>query len=94
MPLLRKTVQAGELSAEIEKSGSFLSTHYKKMKVYSPLWNRGTIVGGIQMEIPMWDLMTNLLESRKILLITIISDALVLIGLWEFFYCPVCWSTL
>jgi len=83
-PLLRKTVQAGELSAEIEKSGSFLSTHYKKMKVYSPLWNRGTIVGGIQMEIPMWDLMTNLLESRKILLITIISDALVLIVFGSF----------
>jgi HAMP domain-containing protein len=78
-PLLRKTVQTGELSAEIEKSGNFLSTHYKKMRLYSPLWHQGTIVGGIQMEVPMLDLMTNLLESRKIILITIISDALVLI---------------
>ncbi|MCJ7782978.1 MAG: hypothetical protein MUP41_03545, partial [Desulfobacterales bacterium] len=52
-PLLRKAVQAGELSAEIEKSGSFLSANYKKMKLYSPLWHQGTIVGGIQMEVPI-----------------------------------------
>jgi len=78
-PLLRKAVQAGELSAEIEKSGSFLSADYKKMKLYSPLWHQGTIVGGIQMEVPILDLMTNLLESKKIILITIISDAFVLI---------------
>jgi two-component system, NtrC family, sensor kinase len=78
-PLLRKAVQAGELSAEIEKSGSFLSANYKKMKLYSPLWHQGMIVGGIQMEVPILDLMTNLLESKKIILITIISDAFVLI---------------
>jgi two-component system NtrC family sensor kinase len=76
---LEKAVQTGEPSAEIEKSGSFLSTHYKKMKLYSPLWYQGKIVGGIQMEVPILDLMLNLIESKKILLITIISDALVLI---------------
>ena len=78
-PLLEKAVQAGELSAEIEKSASFLSADYKKMKLYSPLWHQGKIVGGIQMEAPILDLMANLLESKKIILITIISDALVLI---------------
>jgi two-component system NtrC family sensor kinase len=78
-PFLEKAVRAGELSAEIEKSGSFLSANYKKMKLYSPLWHQGKIVGGIQMEIPILDLMMNLLESKKIILITIISDALVLI---------------
>jgi len=78
-PFLEKAVQSGEPSAEIEKSGSFLSTHYKKMKLYSPLWHKGKIVGGIQMEVPILDLMMNLIESKKILLITIISDALVLI---------------
>jgi hypothetical protein len=78
-PSMEKAVQAGELSAEIEKSGGFLSANYKKMKLYSPLWHQGKIVGGIQMEAPILDLMMNLLESKKIILITIISDALVLI---------------
>src|SRR4030043_1057286 len=63
-PLLEKAVQAGEPSAEIEKSGSFLSTHYKKMKLYSPLWHKGKIVGGIQMEVPILDLMMILINSK------------------------------
>jgi len=78
-PFMKKAIQTGELMAEIDKSGSLLSTNYKKMKLYSPLWHQGKIVGGIQMEVPILDLMTNLLESKKILLITIISDALILI---------------
>ena len=49
------------------------------MIIYSPLWHQGKIVGGIQMEVPIWDLMMNLLESKKIILITIILDAIVLI---------------
>jgi hypothetical protein len=77
-PFLEKAIQGGELSAEIEKSGSFLSTNYKKMKLYSPLWHQGAIVGGIQMEVPISDLMTNLLESQKIISITIVLDAIVL----------------
>jgi hypothetical protein len=77
-PFLEKAIQRGELSAEIEKSGSFLLTNYKKMKLYSPLSHQGTIVGGIQMEVPISDLMTNLLESQKIISITVVLDAIVL----------------
>ena len=83
-PFLEKAVRTGELSAEIEKSGSFLSPTYKRMKLHSPLWHQGKIVGGIQMEVPILDLVTNLLESKKIILITIISDALVLIFFGSF----------
>ena len=78
-PFMKKAIQTGELSTEIEKSGTFLSTHYKKMIIYSPLWHQGKIIGGIQMEVPIGDLMTNLLESKRIILITIVLDALVLI---------------
>jgi len=78
-PLLQKAVQSGESRVEIEKSGSFLSTVYKKMVLYSPLWCRGKIVGGVQMEVFIGDLMTNLLESQKIILITVVFDAIVLI---------------
>ena len=78
-PLMKKTIQTGELSAEIEKSGTFFSPHYSKMIIYSPLWHRGKIIGGIQMEVPAGDLMMNLLNSKKIILITVVLDAVVLI---------------
>jgi two-component system NtrC family sensor kinase len=78
-PFLKRAIQTGELSSEIEKSGTFLSTHYIKMVLYSPLWHQGKIIGGIQMEVPIWDLMTKLLESKKIILITVVLDAIVLI---------------
>jgi two-component system, NtrC family, sensor kinase len=78
-PFMKKVIQTGELSAEIEKSETFLSTQYKKMVIYSPLWHQGKIIGGILMEVPIWDLMTNLLESKRIILITIALDAIVLI---------------
>ena len=78
-PFLEKAIQEGELRAEIEKSGSFLSTQYKKMTLRAPLWHQGNIIGGIRMEVPISDLTTRLLESKKIIVITIISDAFVLI---------------
>jgi two-component system NtrC family sensor kinase len=78
-PFMKKTLQTGELSAEIEKSGTFFSPIYNKMILYSPLWYQGKMIGGIQMEVPVGDLMMNLLESKKIILITIVLDAIVLI---------------
>jgi two-component system NtrC family sensor kinase len=78
-PFMKKAIQTGELNAEIEKLGTFLSTHYIKMILYSPLWHQGKIIGGIQMEVPIGDLVMSLLESKRIILITIILDAIVLI---------------
>jgi len=83
-PFLKKAIQTGELSTDIEKSGTFLSTSYKKMIIYSPLWHQGKIVGGVQMEVPIWDMMINLLEWKKIILITIVLDAMVLIVFGSF----------
>jgi signal transduction histidine kinase len=81
---LKKAIQTGELNTDIEKSGTFLSTSYKKMIIYSPLWHRGKIVGGVQMEVPIWDMMMNLLEWKKVILITIVLDAMVLIVFGSF----------
>jgi two-component system NtrC family sensor kinase len=78
-PIMKKTIQTGELTVDMEKSGTFLSTYYKKMLIYSPLWHQGKIIGGIHLEVPIGDLRTNLLESKKIILITIVFDAMVLI---------------
>ena len=81
---MKEAIQTGKLKAEIEKTEAFLLTHYKKLVLYSPLWSQGKIIGGIQMEVPIGDLMTNLLESKKIILITIVLDAIVLIVFGSF----------
>ncbi len=82
--LMKKTIQSGEINTEIEKSGSFLSTHYKKLMLYSPLWIQGKIGGGIQMEIPIGDMMTYLLKSQRMILISLVLDAIVLIAFGSF----------
>ena len=78
-PRIKKTIQSGELITEIEKSGTFIFPHYKKMVLYSGLWHQGEIIGGIQMEVPILDLTTSLLKSKRIILITVVLDAIVLI---------------
>jgi hypothetical protein len=77
--LMKNSIQSGQFTQEIEKSGSFFSTQYKKLILYSPLWVQGKIVGGIQMESPIGDVMVHLLESQRMILISIILDAIVLI---------------
>ena len=76
---MRNSIQSGQFHNEIEKSGSLFSTHYKRIVFFAPLWVQGKIAGGIQMEVPLGDLMMNLLESKRIILISIILDAIVLI---------------
>jgi two-component system NtrC family sensor kinase len=77
--LMKNSIQSGEVIHEIETSGSFFSTQYKKITLCSPLWVQGKIVGGIQMEIPIGDVNVHLLESQRMILISIILDAIVLI---------------
>jgi len=83
-PRMKKAIETGEMSAEIDKSGSLLTTAYKRMTLYSPLWHRGKIIGGVQMEVPVGDLMMRLIESRRVILVTVILDAIVLIVFGSF----------
>ena len=81
---IKKTIESGQVHTEIEKSGSFLSPYYKKLIVYSPLWIHGRIGGGIHMEIPIGDVMPYLLKSQKMILVSLILDAIVLIAFGSF----------
>ena len=83
-PPMKKAMETGEMSAEIDKSGNFLTTAYKRMTLYSPLWHQGKIIGGVQMEVPIGDLMMRLIESRRVILVTVILDAIVLIVFGSF----------
>jgi signal transduction histidine kinase len=82
--LMKDSIQSGHIHTEVETSGSFISKQYKKLILYSPLWFRGKMAGGIQMDIPIGDVTIYLLESQKVLFISILLDAIVLIVFGNF----------
>jgi signal transduction histidine kinase len=82
--LMKNSIFSGQVNYEIEKSGGFLSPYYRKLILYSPLWIQGKIVGGIQMEIPIGDVMLQLIRSQRMILISMILDAMVLIVFGSF----------
>jgi two-component system NtrC family sensor kinase len=82
--IMKNVIQSGYINTEVEKSGGFFSTQYRKLIVFSPLWIQGKIVGAIKMEIPIGDVMMHLLESQRVILISIILDAIVLIVFGSF----------
>ena len=83
-PSLRVSIQTGRFSTHVEKSGNFFTARYEKLAVYSPLWIQGRMFGGVQLEVPIGDIMTQLLESQRVILVSIILDALVLIVFGSF----------
>jgi two-component system, NtrC family, sensor kinase len=83
-PVLKNAVQTGQFRAEVETSGSFLWTRHYKIVFDAPLWIRGRIVGGLELEVPIGDIMMRLLESKKIILLSIVLDAVVLIVFGSF----------
>jgi len=77
--LMKNAISSGRLNTEIESTGGFLTNEYKKIILYSPLWFKGKVIGGIQIDIPIGDVMIPLVESQKILIVSILLDAIVLI---------------
>lgn len=82
--LMKRAIQSGEINTEIEKSGGLLSSDYQKLILYSPLWIHGKISGGIQIEIPVGDVMNYLLRSQRMILISLFLDAIILIVFGSF----------
>lgn len=82
--LMKETIQSGQMNNEIEKIGGFLSNQYKKLILYSPLLIHGKIGGGIQIEIHTGDVMAYLLKSQRMILISLVLDAIVLIVFGSF----------
>ncbi len=84
--LMKKAIQSGEMNNEIEKSGGFLSHYYyyKKLTLYSPLWIHGKMGGGIQLDIPIGDVMVYLLRYERMILVSLILDGAILIVFGSF----------
>ncbi len=82
--LLKKSIQSGQIYTEIDKSGGFLPISYRKLTICSPLWIQGKVAGGIEIGIPIGDVMMHLLESQRMILTALIIDAVVLIAFGSF----------
>jgi hypothetical protein len=48
---VKKAMESGLLSTDIDKTGSFLSPEYRKLKLYAPLWSQGKVAGAVRMEV-------------------------------------------
>ncbi len=81
---VKNSIDFGQTHTEVDKSGGFFSTQYRKLIVCSPVWIQGRIAGAIRAEIPVADMMGHLSESQKMILISIILDAIVLIVFGSF----------
>lgn len=81
---LRQAIQTGLVGREVRRSGGFLSTEYERLILYAPLWVQGRTAGGIQMDLAIGDVMTQLLKSQRIVLLSIILDAVILVAFGSF----------
>jgi two-component system NtrC family sensor kinase len=81
---LKKSIEMGQLITDIEKSNNLFLPNYHRLTIYSPLWVQGRIAGGMQIEIPIGDVMGSLSESQRMIAISIILDAIVLIVFGSF----------
>jgi two-component system NtrC family sensor kinase len=81
---VKKAMESGLLSTDIDKTGSFLSPEYRKLKLYAPLWSQGKVAGAVRMEVPLGDVMIHLLRSQRIILLSIVVDAAILIVFGSF----------
>lgn len=81
---LRQAIQTGLVGSEVRRSGGFLSTEYERLILYAPLWVQGRTAGGIQMDLAIGDVMTQLLKSQRIILLSIILDAVILVAFGSF----------
>jgi len=81
---LKQAIQTGLVGTEVRKSGGFLSTEYERLIFYAPLWVQGKTACGIQMDLAIGDVMTQLLKSQRIILLSIILDAVILVAFGSF----------
>jgi two-component system, NtrC family, sensor kinase len=76
---LRKAMAEGNRGEHLEKRGILWWTFYERLILTAPLVAGGKIVGGVQVVFSMSDVMDRLLVFRRLFLVLIVVDALVII---------------
>ena len=76
---VKEAIRTGQIQTKIEKTGRFISVEYKRLILSAPLWVRGKLAGGLQMEVPIWDVTEHLQRSQRMIVIPMALHAVVLI---------------
>jgi two-component system NtrC family sensor kinase len=77
---LLKAMTEGEEGKRLEKTGILWWTFYNRLILTAPLVGEGKVIGGVQVAFSMGDVMNRLVVFRRLFLILIVIDALVIIG--------------
>lgn len=77
---LSKAISQGEEGKRLEKTGTLWWTFYDRLILTAPLVGEGKVIGGVQVAFSMGDVMNRLVVFRRLFLILIVLDSLVIIG--------------
>jgi len=76
---LRKVVTQGGEKLHLERTGTLWWTFYNRLILTAPLVNEGRVVGGVQVSFSLTDVTDRLVVFRRLFLMLILVDSLVLI---------------
>jgi signal transduction histidine kinase len=77
---LSKAISQGEEGKRLEKTGILWWTFYDRLILTAPLVGEGKVIGGVQVAFSMADVMGRLIVFRRLFLVLIVVDSLVIIG--------------
>lgn len=83
-PLLKQSIETGHFHTAVDQDPGLLTTHYHRLAIASPLWNKGKMIGALFMEMPMGEVMRRLLDYQKMFLLLMIIDSIVLVAFGSF----------
>jgi len=75
----KRAILDGESFHELKAEEGILFDNYRDLIVFSPLSIGGKVVGGLRVNLSLADVMANILESQKLVVLFIVIDSLVLI---------------
>jgi two-component system NtrC family sensor kinase len=81
---LRDAIAQGKKKVKVERRGTLWWSFYKRLVLSSPLMKGGEIIGGLQVSFSLSDVTDRLVVFRKLVLILILVDSLVLVAFGSF----------
>jgi len=80
----KRAIVSGESFYELKADKGILFDNYRALSVFSPLTIGGKVVGGLSVNLSLADVMANIVESQRLVVLFIIIFSLVLIGFGSF----------
>jgi hypothetical protein len=80
----KRAIVGGESFYELKADKGILFDNYRDLSVFSPLTIGGKVVGGLNVNLSLADVMANIVESQRLVVLFIVIFSLVLIGFGSF----------